>query len=175
MPSSIPGVPEPTEYAASFAGYIGRARAFTDPLAKLTVQREEVQTLLGPLSETQQLHRYAPDKWSVKQMLGHLIDAECIFSYRALRIGRGDQTPLAGFDEKVYVANAQTESCAWPELLHEFDHVRKSAELMLRHLPEAAWTRQGVSNNATISVRALVYIMIGHVAHHLDILRERYL
>ena len=108
-------------------------------------------------------------------MLGHIIDAERVFAYRALRIARADPAPLAGFDENSYVVAAQAEQCDFGELLAEFEHVRKSSVLLLRRLPEAAWTRAGISNDAPVSVRALAYIMIGHVAHHLGILHERYL
>jgi len=175
MTTFHPGIPELTEYNEHFEGYVAKGRAFADPIQKLDGQLNEVLSLLRPLDTSRQLHRYAPEKWSIKEMTGHLIDAERIMSYRALRIARADQTPLAGFEENGYVTAAETERVDWNELLEEFTHVRQSSILMFRHLPEAAWRRTGTSNGSPTSVRALAYILIGHVAHHLEILRERYL
>jgi uncharacterized damage-inducible protein DinB len=169
------GLPQPGEYNPDFAGYIDKARSFADPIQKLDEQRREVLSLLRPLDAEEQLHRYAPGKWSVKELLGHIIDTERIFAYRALRVARADQTPLPSFEENAYAAASEAERCDWNELLDEFEHVRRASILLLRHLPEAAWTRMGTASEAPISVRALAYIMIGHVAHHLEILRERYL
>ncbi|MGA2117806.1 MAG: DinB family protein [Bryobacteraceae bacterium] len=166
---------EPGDYSPFFAGYVAKAQAFGDPVARLGNQWGEVHSLLAPLPEAVQLHRYAPGKWNVKEVLGHLIDTERIFAYRALRIARADVTPLAAFEENGYVAAAQTERCPWPELLEEFGHVRQASILMLRHLPLAAWLRIGTSSGAPLSVRAVAYVMVGHVEHHLEILRQRYL
>jgi len=175
MSTILPGVPGPGEYADFFAGYVAKAQAFADPVKKLHEQLAEVLALLGPLDEKTQHHRYAPDKWNVKEMLGHITDAERVFAYRAMRIGRGDQIPLPGFDENTYVQLAEAEHSAWPLLLDEFTHVRKSSILLLQRMPHAAWIRTGTASGAVISVRAMVYVMIGHVAHHLGILQERYL
>jgi uncharacterized damage-inducible protein DinB len=171
----LPGVPAPGEYASFFGGYIAKVQDCVDPIKKLDEQMSEFLDLLQDLDEDKQLHRYAPGKWSVKDVVGHLIDAERIFSYRALRIARGDQTPLPGFDENAYVDAAEADRSDWQTLLEEFIVVRRTSVLMLQRIPDETWTRTGTSNNAAISVRALVYIMIGHVAHHMDILRERYL
>jgi hypothetical protein len=162
--SACATAPEPGEYSLFFAAYVAKARAFADPVARLGDQLGEVHSLLAPLPEAVQLHRYAPGKWSVKEVLGHLIDAERIFAYRALRIARADATPLAAFEENGYVAAAEIERCPWPELLEEFEHV-----------PPAAWLRIGTSSGAPLSVRAVAYVMVGHVEHHLEILRQRYL
>jgi hypothetical protein len=175
MTAFVPGLPLPAEYNPAFAGYIAKAQSFADPIRKLDQQLDEVMTVLRPLNATQRLRRYAPDKWSVQELVGHLIDAERIFAYRALRIGRGDSTPLAGFDENAYVPAAQAEKCDWSDLLTEFEHVRMSSVLLFQNLPREAWVRVGTSNGSSLSVRALAYIMIGHVAHHIDILRDRYL
>ena len=123
----------------------------------------------------QQSHRYAEGKWSIKQVLHHLSDAERVFSYRAMRIARNDKTPLPSFDENAYVVAAEADGLEWSALLSEFESVRQSTLQMLRNSPEAAWTRLGVASGNPISVRALVLIMYGHVAHHLGIVRERYL
>jgi hypothetical protein len=175
MSAIIPGVPRPGEYSEYFAGYVAKAQPCSDPVRKLAEQLGEVWALLSPMDEKTQLHRYAPGKWSVKEMVGHIIDTERIFGYRALRIGRGDETPLPGFEEKPYVVAAEVERCDWGTLLEEFSHVRRSNCLMLVRMPGHAWTRTGTASGNTISMRAMVHVMIGHVAHHMDILRERYL
>ena len=107
-------------------------------------------------------------------MLGHLMDAERVFAFRALSIARRDPAELAPFEEDDYVIAAEAERCAWDELLDEFQHVRKSTALFFRHLPEAAWKNQGIANGSPTSVRALAYITLGHASHHLEILKERY-
>jgi len=170
-----PGLPQPGEYNPFYETYIGKSRAFADPVHKLSEQHDEVLSLFRPLDLQKQLFRYAAGKWSVKEVLGHLIDAERVMTYRAMRIARGDQTPLPGFDENVFVAEAQTEHCDWNELLEEFSHVRHATILLFRHIPQEAWLRTGTANGAPLSVRALAYIVAGHTAHHLTILRERYL
>jgi hypothetical protein len=175
MSSFLHGPPTANEYSEFFGGYVAKASPCSDPVKKLEEQLADFRALLGPLDEKTLLHRYAPGKWSVKEMVGHIIDAERIFAYRALRIGRGDQTPLSGFDENLYVPASEVERCDWRLLLEEFTHVRTASGLMLGRMPEAAWTRTGTASGNPISVRAMVYVMIGHVAHHMDILRERYL
>lgn len=175
MANFIPGVPEPGEYKPYFAGYVSRAAHITDPIQALQDQLAEVMTTPKPLDESKQLHRYAPGKWSVREVLGHICDTERVMSYRLLRVARADQTPLPGFDENAFVANARFDECAWTALLEEFEQVRRASVLLLRHLPEEAWTRRGVSPEYPTTTRALAYIIFGHVAHHLAIVRERYL
>jgi hypothetical protein len=175
MSAFLPGIPEPGEYKPAFGGYVGRAVSFSDPVQKLTDQLEEVLSLLRPLDAKKQAHRYADGKWSVKEVLGHLTDTERVMAYRALSIGSGDLTSLPSFDENAFAAAAEADRADWSDLLDEFTHVRRATILMLRRLPKAAWVRVGTASDAPISVRALAYIMIGHVAHHLEILRERYL
>ena len=170
----FPGFPLSTEFASYFAGYIAAVSDVTDPLIKLENQLGEMTSLLAELDPIRRLYRYAPEKWSVQQLLGHMIDAERIFACRALRIARGDQTPLPGFEENDYVLAAEAESVEWSQLVAEFQTVRRSNIWMLRNLPAAAWTRISLVNGTPTSVRALAYIMAGHVAHHLNILRERY-
>ena len=175
MTNYVPGVPAPNEYNPAFAGYIQKAESWPDPVSALEQQSQELLSLLRPLDETKQLHRYAPGKWSVKDVLGHIIDAERIFSYRALRIARADQTPLPIFDENAYAAAAGSDQWAWNERLEEFEHVRGATVLLFRHLPEAAWLRTATVSGGPMSVRALAYITLGHAGHHMAILRERYL
>ena len=170
-----PGHPQPNEYGPFFAGYIGKAQSVEDPIAALELQLDDLLTLLRPLDSAKQMHRYAPGKWSIKEVVNHITDAERVFSYRAMRVARNDQTPLAPFDENPYVAAAEADRVEWSALLGEFELVRNSSIQLLRNLPDAAWTRMGTASGAPISVRAMVLIMYGHVAHHLGIVRERYL
>jgi hypothetical protein len=169
------GIPQPSEYAPHFAGYIAAVSQVTNPLLKLEDQLDELVSLLADLDPPLRLYCYAPGKWSVQQLLGHIIDAERIFACRALRIARADQTPLPGFEENGYVTAAEADSVEWSQLIAEFAAVRRSTVLMLQNLPAAAWTRMGVVNGAPTSARAMVYVMAGHLAHHLNVLRERYL
>lgn len=119
-------------------------------------------------------HAYAPDKWTVKEVIGHICDAERIFAYRALRIGRGDTTDLPGFDENTYVANSNFKSRTMDDLLEELWAVRAATLSLAKHLPASSMTNRGSANGSPVSVRALLYIIAGHERHHLAILKERY-
>lgn len=120
-------------------------------------------------------HRYAEGKWSVKQIIGHLADSERVFQYRAMRFSRADATPVAGFDENLYVANSRFASASIADLIREFEHLRHASVLMLRALDEEGFGRSGVANNHAVTVRALAWVMAGHVDHHMEIIRTRYL
>lgn len=166
--------PSPTEYHPAFAGYVTKVQAVTDPIAQLQIQLDEILALLDPLGQSKWLHRYAPGKWSLKELLGHVIDAERIFAYRALRIARGDTTPLPGFEQDPYVEAAEADQCDPVRLLGEFEHVRRATIFMCQNFPDAAWSRTGTASGGPMSTRAMVYILLGHAQHHLDIIRERY-
>ena len=166
--------PDSTEYAPYFEKYIALVPE-GEIVATLDRQIESTLSLIRGLSEAQGEHRYAPEKWSVKEVIGHLIDAERIFAYRALRFARNDATPLPGFDENSFVANAGFDSRSLADLADEFEHTRKSNAYLFKHLDGEASLRRGVSNNSEISVRALAYIIAGHELHHVGILRTRYL
>ena len=168
------GRPQAGEYNSYYQRYIDLATE-EDIVAALDAQAHETATLLGGLSEQQAAHRYEPDKWSVKQLVGHVIDGERIFAYRALRIARGDTTPLPGFEQDPYVANAASDDRLIADLAEELAAVRKANVLMLRALPEEAWSRAGTASDSPVSVRALAFILLGHERHHIRILRERYL
>ena len=131
--------------------------------------------LFGGLSEAQALHRYAPGKWSLKQLLGHLADGERVFGHRAFRFSRADATPLPSFDEDAYVANATFDTRPVAELLEEFLHLRAANIILFRSLPSEAWDRRGEASGKPVSVSALAFVCAGHVRHHLGIVRERYL
>jgi hypothetical protein len=173
MQEIVVGRPEEGELAPFYAGYVARIVG-DDILDILESQRARLVDGLSDLSDDRVDFRYAEGKWSVRQVLGHLNDAERVFGYRALCIARGDTTPLPGFDEQMYMANAPFGECAFDDLLHEFDSLRRSNVLLLRQLDSTAWRRQGTANGAPVTVRALAFIMAGHVEHHLAILRERY-
>lgn len=165
--------PPAGEYAPHYAGYVARVPQ-GDVLARLRKQIGETAALLRPLDAARARHRYAPGKWSVIEVLGHLCDAERVFAYRVLRIARGDETPLAGFDENVYVPAAEFERRSMTDVIAEFEAVRAATVALLGGLPEAAWTRWGVANGQRVTVRALAHIIAGHELHHVDVLRTRY-
>ena len=168
------GAPESTEYAPAFTGYVARVAEVEDPLRELTSQRARVVARLAKLSDEQAAFRYAPGKWSIKELVGHLSDAERVFAYRLLRIGRGDTTPLPGFEENDYARKAQSDQRRFGELLAEWSVVRAATMALASSLPEADWTNVGTSNNAPMSARALLFIILGHTEHHLGVLGDRY-
>ena len=169
---SIPA-PQPGEYASFYAGYVA-AVAGVDLRALLARQMDRLDTACAALSDADALARYAPGKWSVKEVLGHLADVERIFAYRALRIARGDATPLPGFDENAYVAAAGSDARPLASLREELRGVRASTLAVFASSAPGAWERRGTASGAGVSVRALAHMTAGHVEHHLGILRERY-
>ena len=166
--------PEPTEYADYYHKYISRV-ADGNIIAVLGSQIDNTMALLHGLSDAQAGFRYAPDKWSVKQVVGHLIDSELIFVYRALRFARNDQTPLSGFEQHDYVDAAAFDDQSLSDLAAEFEYVRRANLLMFRGLSGDAWDRRGEANGNAISVRALAYCIAGHELHHVGIIRTKYL
>lgn len=168
------GRPQAGEYNSYYQRYIDLATE-DDVVAALDAQSHETATLLGTLSEQQASHRYAPDKWSLKQLIGHVTDGERIFAYRALCIARGETNPLPGFEQEPYVVNGGSDERSISNLAEELAAVRRANVLMLRGLSEEAWQRSGTASDNPVSVRALAFIMLGHERHHLRVLRERYL
>lgn len=166
--------PEKNEYHEYYERYVALVEE-TDIVAALRNQTGDLQNLLADITEAKSDFRYAEDKWSVKELLGHLIDGERIFSYRALRISRDDKTPLEGFEQDGYIENSNFSRTAFADLAEEFALLRQSNILLFKNLTEEAWLRCGTASDATVSVRALAFIMVGHVRHHQNILRERYL
>jgi uncharacterized damage-inducible protein DinB len=166
--------PESTEYAPYYERYISRVPD-GDLVDGLRTQLGETLSLLRAISDDRASHRYAPGKWSIKEVVGHMSDVERIMAYRALRIARGDTTPLSGFDENAYVPAANFESRSLASLAHEFDQVRRATIAFLETLDPDAAARRGSANNLEVSARALAYIIAGHERHHVQILRERYL
>ena len=166
-----PGV---DEYPAAFADYVDRIADDEDIVGVLGTQRDEVLARLEGIAEARGDYRYAPNKWSIKDMVGHLCDTERVFAYRALRIGRGDSTPLPSFDDQAYVAEARAGDRTLADLAAEWGDVRRATLALFRNLPAEAWHRRGTASDRPISVRALAYVIGGHVRHHLQILEERY-
>ena len=165
--------PNDSEYAPFYSGYIAKIPA-ADVLEILESQISQLRELAAATSPEQQVFRYAPGKWSVREVFGHLIDGERVFGYRAFRIGRGDQTPLSGFEENDYVAASGYHRRELASLADELALVRAANLPVFRTLSEEEWRNMGTANGHPISVRALAFIMAGHVRHHLDILSERY-
>jgi hypothetical protein len=162
------------EYAPYYANYISQVPD-GDVIRTLTKQIDETQALIKSIPEDRGGHRYAPDKWSIREVIGHLIDSERIFAYRALRFARADVNPLAGFDQDEYVRASGSDRRSLAELASEFEYVRRSTIAMLGSFDDLAAERRGKANNNEVSVRAIAWIIAGHERHHLRILRERYL
>jgi hypothetical protein len=169
-----PGRPQAGEYAEYYEKYILLIPG-TDILGALEGQRLVMAQLLGARSEREGNFRYAPDKWSVKEVIGHVADSERIFAYRALRFARGDKTPLSGFEQDDYVKSGGFSERTLADLAEEFAEVRGATIALFSGLDSAAWQRRGVANKNEVTVRALAYIIAGHDLHHRRILEEKYL
>jgi hypothetical protein len=165
--------PAPDEHAPYYGKYVALVPE-AQPLEALERQLEDMLPPLRALDEAKGAHRYAPDKWSVRQLIGHLIDSERVFAYRALRFARGDRTPLAGFDENTYADAAGSDRLPVQALVDELELVRRASLALFRGLEPAAWLRRGIASDNEVSVRALAFIIAGHGRHHVGVLRERY-
>ena len=162
------------EYVSYYERYVSRVKG-DDIVSILTAQLPDTLALLSKFREDQGDYRYAPGKWTVKEMLGHLIDSERVFAYRALRFARADQTPLPGFEQDEYVRNGPHTHVALAALIEEFTHVRKATISFFRNLSPNDWSRRGSANNSEVTVRGLAYIIAGHELHHRALLEEKYL
>lgn len=166
--------PQSGEYLPYYAQYISKVNG-DDLFAAMQAIHRETQTLLGSLSDEQLQYRYAEGKWTIKDIVGHLIDAERIFAYRALRFARKDATDLAGFDENSYVPASNANERSIQDLLAEFTVVRAATFALFKSFSDEMLTLSGTANNNPISVRALAYIIGGHEMHHLAVIKERYI
>lgn len=166
--------PGTDEYAPYYATYIDRVPD-GDIVGTLERQLGETLALLRAIPEQRGAHRYAPGKWSIKDVIGHVVDTERVMAYRALRMARGDQTPLASFDQEPWVAIARFDERSIASLVTEFEHVRWSTLDLFRSLDAGALLRRGTANGVSFTPRALAYIIAGHERHHVSVLRERYL
>ena len=168
------GRPQPNEAASYYSTYIDRVPS-DDVVDVLAKQLDEANGFLSGISEEQSLHRYAPDKWSIRELLGHVNDGERVFMYRALWFARGFEDALPSFDQEISVNGAGSDKVSWANHVREFNAIRSATLSFYRNLPEEAWLRGGVASDNHVTVRAIAYIVAGHVDHHLAILRERYL
>ena len=166
--------PKPGEYNPYYDKYISLILG-NDIVGTLSFQLPKTIALLSSLSDQEGELRYAPGKWSLKEALGHVIDTERIMTYRALRIARGDRTPLAGFEQDDFVREGPYSSVRLADLVEELRKVRAATVSFFRNLRDEDWKRQGIANNDGITVRALAYIIAGHELHHRNIFEERYL
>lgn len=165
--------PQTSEYDAHFETYVSQVPE-TRVLPVLAAQGEEVRRALASVGEERAGFRYAIGKWSIREVIGHIADTERLMAYRALCFARGERQGLPGFDEDAYVANADFDVVPLGELVEEFRVAREGSLLFFRHLAAEAWGRGGTANQRVLTVRALAYIMAGHVRHHMLVLRDRY-
>ncbi len=163
------------QYPPYTIAYIDKVPDDSDITGVLESNMQTILDLVRSLPDEKLEYRYAPGKWSIKEVLVHITDTERIFAYRALRIARNDTTPLPGYDENAYIANADTNARSIDNILTEYEHVRKASIAMTESFTADATQRTGTSNNHTVSVSAVLYMIAGHELHHLQILRERYL
>jgi uncharacterized damage-inducible protein DinB len=168
------GRPEKTEAAEFYWTYIDKARG-EDAVALLERQIGEYEAVLSGLSEEQSLYRYAPEKWSIRQVVNHVTDTERAFAFRALWFARGFAEALPGLDQDVAAAGAGADAVSLARHLEEFRQVRLGTISLFKNLPEAAWMRRGTAGGKVFTVRVLAFIAVGHAEHHLGVLRERYL
>ncbi|HWZ85322.1 MAG TPA: DinB family protein [Thermoanaerobaculia bacterium] len=161
------------EYHPAFERYVARVSE-ADALGALERQAAEIRAVLAPLTPERAGFRYAPGKWTVREVLGHVTDTERVFGYRAMCVARGETASLPGFEENDYAANAGHDRYAIADLIAEFEAGRGSNISMLAHLDDAALRRIGTANGSPISVRAIAYVMVGHARHHLGVLASRY-
>ena len=166
--------PEPSEHVDHYNRYVDLVPE-TNVVTALESQLAETSRLLSTIDESRAEYRYAPGKWTIKEVLGHVSDGEKIFGYRLLSIARGDKQSLPGWDENEYATHAGFDGWSLRDLAENLALSRKANLLVIRNLPDEAWDRRGIANKNPITVRAVAYVMLGHERHHLRVLRERYL
>ncbi len=174
MKPSVIEKPAAEEFNPYYGGYISQVTE-PDLLGVLASQPAEVAAVFGSLDESKSTFAYADGKWTIKELLSHIIDGERHFAHRVHRISRGDTTPIEGFEQDDYIATSHAHERTFADLVAEFSELRVANLRLLRTLSESDWSRMGTASGSSISVRALAYIMAGHVRHHLNIVTERYL
>jgi hypothetical protein len=168
------GRPQSAEAAPYYFTYINQVTGDDGP-GTIESQLEASLAFFSTISEEKSLYRYAPGKWSIRQVLNHVTDTERSFAFRALWFARGFQAPLPDYDQNIAASGAAADRVSWAAHVEEFRCVRLSTISLFRNLPSEAWTRSGIASDNRFTVRAMVYIIAGHLAHHVTILRERYL
>jgi hypothetical protein len=167
--------PEPADFVPAFADYVAEIAHDEDVLDVLARQLEETPARLGSAPGALGDHRYAPGKWSVKDVVGHLADTERVFALRALWIARGEASAQPGYDDQRWVAHTGAERRTLRDMVEEWSDVRRATLALLRSLEPEAWQRRGVAGDGPITVRALAYVIAGHTRHHWRVLEARYL
>lgn len=167
-------IPKEGEYGAYYEAYISRVKG-QEIFALLLSQVNEVRNIFEKLGEPKSNLAYAEGKWSAKEVLGHIMDTDRIMAYRALCIARGEQQSLPGFDQDSYVIQGKFNDIPLDQLLEEFEHSRNAISAMFRNIHSADYSKVGLANNSPASVRALIHIILGHTAHHVLVLEQKYL
>jgi hypothetical protein len=168
------GRPHSNEAAPYYFTYIDQAPG-DDPISLIEGQLDTYLALFASISEEKSQHRYAPGKWSIRELLNHVSDTERAFAFRALWFGRGFQDPLGSYDQEVAAAGVEADRIPWSAHVEEFRRVRLSTISLFRNMPPAGWARSGIASGNHVTVRALAFIIAGHLAHHTRVLKERYL
>ena len=166
--------PQDSEYNPFYARYVRSVQGGDLPDI-LEQQRNDVDSLMSALKPGQEDYRYEPGKWSIREVLGHVIDTEWVFGYRLLRIARGDDTPLPGMDQDEFMAGANFSERAMEDLLREFNGIRTASTTLIASLPEQAFSLQGTASGFPVTVRAIAWIIAGQCQHHISIIEEHYL
>ncbi|HKO98980.1 MAG TPA: DinB family protein [Pyrinomonadaceae bacterium] len=166
--------PQPNEAAPYYSNYINLVPE-GDIVQILEQQLDDTTAFLAEISEATSLVRYAPDKWTLRELLNHVNDTERVFVFRAMWFARGFNEPLPSFDQEIGVNGAGANEVSWATQVEEFRHIRKATIALFRSLPEQAWQRSGIASDNSVTVRALAYITAGHVSHHANVIRDRYL
>lgn len=167
-------VPTSEEYATFYEGYVQLALTRKDVLATLPIQVEELKTAFGKLSDQQACYRFGPEEWSIKEMMGHMNDVERVFSYRLLRVSRNDPTPLPGFEQNDFVKASNFDDWKIGDLVQEFEHMRRANIIAIHNMTDEILLRRGIASGMTVSARALIHMLVGHVEHHMISFRENY-
>ena len=168
------GRPEISEAAPYYFNYINQVTG-NDPLTSIEKQLKDSLGFFGSISEEKSLYRYAPEKWSIRQVLNHVTDTERAFAFRSLWFGRGFDAPLPSYDQDIASAAADADKVSWAGHIEEFERVRLATISLFKNLPSHAWNQTGIASDNRFTVRALAFIIAGHVTHHTRIVRERYL
>jgi hypothetical protein len=167
-------VPDTTEFAPYYLTYVSKVPT-GDIREILESQGTQAVSIFRAISEDRSRHRYAPDKWSIRESIHHVNDAERVFAYRALWFARGLGTELQSFDQDVAVRAAGADRQSWKSIVDEFASIRATSVSLFKSMPDDGWQKQGTASGNPVTVRALAYIIAGHTAHHLQVLKERYL
>ena len=175
MPTKTPGRPDPTEFAPYAQAYIDLVQG-DDVVKPLSAQRESTASLLRSIDDkVAGTWTYAPGKWTMKELIGHIVDTERIYAYRTLSLARGETASLPGFEQEDYVKTSGANGRSISDLAAEFDAVRQSTIALFTGFPPEAWTRRGTVNGFSVTARGLAFQIPGHALHHLNILKDRYL